>query len=279
MQQGRTSRHLAGLALAAAVAASSAPSHAGIVNVQSIMATEAEEGLSGSITGAADWRSGNSERLTLSLAPVGRYRHGAHRLIGVVRGDLFRARDGTFDRKTFEHIRYRYSWSKRLLGEVFVQHEFNEARRLNLRALIGIGPKYQLLDKDTVRVGVGVAYMLEHERLQDEWKIDEDADDGDNTVLNHRISSYLTASYELDNNRLQLVQTLYAQPLLTDPGDIRLLSESQVVVKLTDSVSMTTSFVLALDAKPPEQDSTVVEGRLDVESTDTTLKTSLTYSF
>ena len=250
------------------------PARADIVNVQSALATEADQGLSGSVTGAADWRQGNSERLTLGLSPVARYRSGKHLIIGLLRGELFRAGDGEFDRKIFEHLRYRYFFGDRLLGEVFAQHEFNEVRRLSLRALVGFGPKYQLVDSDRVQVGVGVAYMLEYEKLQDDWVIDSDSSEGD--AVNHRISSYLTCSYELDKDRLQLVQTLYAQPAATSPDDIRLLSESHVVVKVTKSIALTTSFVLAIDSKPPV-DTTGMEP--DVETYDTTLKTSLTYSF
>ena len=272
------------VAVAVMLAAGSEAS-ADIVNVQSALTTEAEEGLTGSVTGSADWREGNSTRLTLGLAPVARWRGGDHRVIGLIRGELFRANDGEFDRKTFEHLRYRYLFSDRLLAEVFVQHEFNEVRRLDLRALVGFGPKYQLVDADKLQVGVGVAYMLEYERLQGSWKIDEDADVGERDVLGHRISSYLTGSYELEEGRLQLVQTLYAQPLLTSPGDVRLLSESLLVVKVTQSVSLSTSFTLALDSRPPFEDCdpgmcTGEGGAPDeVEPYDTALKTSLTYSF
>lgn len=258
---------------------------AGIVNVQSILATEADEGLTGSVTGSADWREGNSTRLTLGLAPVARWRGGDHLVIGVVRGELFRAADGEFDRKTFEHVRYRYIVSDRVLAEVFVQHEYNEVRRLDVRALVGFGPRLQLVDADKLQVGVGVGYMLEYERLQGSWKIDDEADVGERDVLGHRISSYLTGSYELEESRLQLVQTLYAQPLLTSPGDVRLLSESLLVVKVTQSISLSTSFTLALDSRPPFEDCdpgmcTGDDGAPDeVEAFDTALKTSLTYSF
>lgn len=269
------------LAVLAAVIAWPVPGQAGIINIQSILATEAEEGLSGSVTGSLDWRAGNSERLTTSLATMARYKTGKHLIIGLARGDLFRNGDGTVERNTFEHARYRYSIDTRLLGELFVQHEFSEVRRLDLRALVGIGPKVDILRDERFYVSLGVAYMLEYEHLQDQWKVDADADDTEDTVLNHRLSSYVTASYELDEDRMAVTQTLYVQPRITDPADVRLLGESQLTVNLTRRLSLTTSFVLALDSKPPVQDSTVpaAEREPDVEPYDTTLKSAITYSF
>jgi hypothetical protein len=88
------------------------------------------------------------------------------------------------------------------------------------------------------------------------------------TDVQHRASSYVGLRYDIDD-RLQLVETAYVQPRLTDPSDVRLLSESQLVVKVNSTLAFTTSFMIAYDAAPPAA----------IKKRDTTLKSSITVNF
>ena len=234
---------------------------AGIINVQSILATEADEGVSGSLSGSADWRTGNVDFLFLSTTPVARYRAGDHLWIGIVR--LERKTTGgdiVLVSRTFEHLRYRYRFNDQFLLESFAQHAFDGIRRLNLRAIGGVGGKLDIVNSKSFGLAVGVAYMLEYERIQNDMEIDA----GD-TDLAHRASTYVVAHYDLDD-RVQLVETFYGQPRLNDFGDSRLLSQSQLVIKLTKRVSFTTAFTISYDSAPPET----------IEKLDTALKSTLT---
>lgn len=252
-----------------------------IVNVQSTLAALPDEGVSGSLTGSADWRTGNSSLLLIGTSAALSYRRGAHLVVGIGRLDFAQAKNPDSDRyerislKTFGHLRYRRTLSKRLLVETFQQAEYDEQRRLNLRALIGAGVRLGLVEQTQLRVGLGLAYMFEYEDLQDDWVNDDESTQ--DSAANHRISSYLVGSYIVDD-RTQLMETLYVQPLVigSGPGDVRLLSESQLLFKLSKSLTMSTSLVLSLDSKPPvlRQDPTVAVERLD-----TALKSSITYAF
>lgn len=248
----------------ALIAAVAAPAHAGIQNVQSALATETKEGFSGNLTGSMEWRTGNISFLSMALGGSARIREGKNLLIGLVNlgrkssdGDLIFGR-------TFEHMRYRYLLNDWLLLEAFAQHEYDAKRRLNFRALGGFGPKADILEGDGYRVGGGVAYMYELEQLS---VAEGTADSGTNDTA-HRLSSYLVGSYEY-SDRLQLVETFYVQPRLTDAADTRLLSESSMVVRATKKLSLTTSFTVAYDNRTPET----------VEKTDTALQTTLTYEW
>ncbi len=257
-------RHVLSTILAAsAVFCGAAPttSHAGIYNMASILATEAEEGLTGAISGSADWRTGNVEYLFLSATPLARYRSDKHLLIGMMRGERKTSRGDTIISNTLEHVRYRYTFSERWLGEVFAQHIFDDVKRLNLRALFGVGPKATLVDGKDYGLDAGVAYMLEYEKLKA-----DDAPDSGVTDLAHRNSTYLTGHYE-SGDRFQIAETLYLQPRLTGASDFRMLSQSQLTVHLTKRLSYTTSFTIAYDSRPPNT----------VEKLDTALQTSLTF--
>ena len=121
-----------------------------------------------------------------------------------------------------------------------------------------------------------VAYMLEFERVQERI---EERDPPPNVVhdgydeTQHRASSYALGRVKLGDN-LDLVETFYIQPRLTDLGDTRLLSQSQLVVKVTKKVSITTSIYIAYDTVPPHDGTPVAVKKLD-----SALKTSLTYEF
>lgn len=242
-------------------ATSTGKSHAGIYNMQSILATEAEEGLSGAIGGSVDWRRGNVEYLFLSATPLARYKSGDHLLIGMMRGDHKTSGDTTIISNTLEHIRYRYTITDSLLAEAFAQHMFDDVRRLNLRALVGVGPQFSIVDGKAHSLDVGVAYMLEYERLQE-----GDFDDSGVTDLAHRNSTYVTALYEVDD-RVQLGETIYVQPRLTDLSDTRLLSQSQLTFKITERLSYTAAVTIAYDSRPPDA----------IKKLDTALQTSLTF--
>ncbi len=236
-------------------------STAGIYNMQSILATEADEGLSGAISGSADWRKGNVDYLFLSATPLARYRAGDHLVIGMMRGDRKTSAGSTIISNTLEHIRYRYTVSDRLLGEVFAQHTFDDIKRLNLRALLGAGPMITIVDGKSYALDLGVSYMLEYEKLRD-----DEFDDAGVTDVQHRNSTYLTGHYEA-KDRFQIAESVYIQPRLTGASDIRLLSESQLTFKITERLSYTTSFTIAYDSRQPD----------NVKRLDTALRSSITF--
>lgn len=243
------------------------PAAAGIVNVQSVLATEAEEGLSGSITGAMDWRTGTVDRLVFSLAPVMRYRTGDHLFLAYGSTEYDDSADIA---KVFGHGRYRHALSERITGEVFTQAEYDEKRALTLRTLGGVGPLFHLFKRDDLRLSWGVAYMLEYEEIND----DKATRVPDVTGLQHRISSYLTGSYALADN-LQLVETIYVQPLITGPDNVRLHNDSSIVITISKQLSFNTTLALSYDTDPPyETDDPPSAAELD-----TALKSSITYQF
>ena len=61
----------------------------------------------------------------------------------------------------------------------------------------------------------------------------------------------------------------YYQPLLTDPLDFRVSSETNLNVKMTDAIGLSVGFILSYDSRPPE----------DVSDLDTATRAKITYSF
>lgn len=234
-----------------------------IVNVQSVLTTDPEPGFSGSVTTSAAYRTGNIDSLRLSAQASAAYQIAKHRIIGIARGDFGKVAGERYIAKTFEHARYRYFATDLLMLEGFAQHEYDEFRRLTVRQLLGVGPALRLVRGKKTNVTAGLAYMFEYERLRG----DEQPDAGDNNTF-HRASSYITLGIELDK-KIQFVQTLYAQPVLNDPEDVRFLSESQLVFKVNEILATTTAFSYAYDTRTPAA----------IEKQDTTLSSAIQLTF
>jgi putative salt-induced outer membrane protein YdiY len=236
-----------------------------IVNVQSRIG-EVPQGFSGQLEGTLDWRTGNVDLLATAGAATLRYRHDRHLAFAIARGEYGRSGEPSrrFMARTFAHLRYRRELTPLVAIEGFGQHELDRFRRLELRALVGAGPRFTLLSGGTFGLALGTAYMLEREALDD----NPDASDAGRSTTTHRLSSYAIFSIKANEN-VSLVNTIYFQPAFADPGDLRLLEELSLVAKLSGWLAVKTAYALAYDAAPPSL----------LESTDSSLQTSLLLQF
>jgi hypothetical protein len=262
---------LAALALVGAVTLAGAPRSAAaqIVNVVGSLAAEPAPGWSGQLAATADWRTGNTDLVLIGGSATALHRRSRVLALGIVRGEYGEGNGTPLSRKSFEHLRVRVALDAptpvpgagapppRWLWEAFAQHEYDRFRRLSVRALAGTGPAVRLVRRARGALVLGVAYLLEYERLDERPGV---ADPGA-TSLAHRASSYLTGNVALDA-RLTATATAYAQPRLDDPADLRLLAEATLSSKLSGRVTLTQRLTLARDASPPD----------GIERTDSTLK-------
>jgi len=265
---GRAAAGFLGFVLVAVLVAWPAEARAQIVNVQSLLGQDLPEGFSGNLDAGADWRTGNTELLLVQGAATLRYKHEDHLVFAIVRSAYSRVGSGDDAQQiignTFEHLRYRWKLSPRFTAEAFAQHEYDQFRRLQLRALVGAGPRVTLLQNPKAGLVFGVAYMLEQEQLSEK----DGTTDGGSRYTASRMSTYLLFTSAL-NDVVTFVDTVYWQPRLGDPSDFRLLDETQLQVKLSEHFTFKTAFVLAHDASPPQT----------VEKTDTALQTGVSVRF
>jgi hypothetical protein len=244
----------AGLALCAA-----APVAAQIVNVQPLIVDPKREGLVVVSDAALDVRTGNTELLLLSGSLLARYRHGRHLVFTLLRQEYGTEGGERFLSKDFEHLRYRLSVADWLDLESFVQHDRDEFRRLAWRVVSGMGPRFFVIASEPLDLALGVAYMQELERLDD-----GPYPDSGEQQLAHRLSSYVSLGLRL-NDKVRFGETLYAQPRITEPDDIRVLSESELLFSLSDIVALKATLSIGYDSAP-------ADGRREL---DTVTKTGL----
>jgi len=239
-------RWKAGAAVALCLALFPRAAAAQIVNVQPLVAAEDRDGPSGAIEGSLDWRSGNTELAQGTASLLLRYRSGRHLAFVLGKVEYAENADDVFIDKDLEHIRYRVTVLPPLEAEVFAQHDRDEFRRLSLRMITGAGPRFHFLRWEPLDAAVGVAYMLEHERLAE-----SDTADSGQSITDHRLSTYGTLALDL-TDRVTLSHTLYFQPRIDDWTDVRVLSETELMLGVVKHLAVKVSLTLTVDSAPPE---------------------------
>jgi hypothetical protein len=241
------------------------PAHAQIVNVQDALAKPLPfEGQAGQLEGKLTWREGNNPIFDIGGSGNILIRRGDFLALALVRGEYGTSAGVLLTKKTFEHVRLRYKLDGPWMWEAFAQAELDQFRRLNLRAITGAGIGVQLLDTKPIGILAAVAYMYEDERLDDRAGT---IDAGVQSTA-HRISAYITGHENLSTGAT-IVETVYAQPRIDDPGDFRIYGELSLQSKLTSRIALKDSINIAYDATPPD----------GVKTYDTSVEASLIFSF
>ena len=241
--------------LALVLLALAAPPAGAQVNTERMRA-DAPDGLAVSLDAAAAFATGNAEYLRLGLggrADVGR---GRDQAFVVGRTDLSRADGRSFLDRSFVHARYGRAVAPRLTLEAFAQAERNRQQRLVARTLVGAGPRYQVVGRDSLAVALGATPMWEREAL------DAELDEPSGGVV--RLSTYATAEWTLSPTA-SLQTTTYLQPRADAPADLRVLHQTALSVGVTRAVRLRVQAQLRYDSRPPS----------GVERTDLSLENGL----
>ncbi len=230
------------LALLALALAPSA--HAGIVNVQPVLSAEEEEGWSTEITGSLNANTGNVSSFIARGGALVRYQVGDHRFTSSSNAQIGFSGGNEFLNSAVTHLRHQAALSERVEWETYLQASRNPYRRL-YRGLAGTGPRWAFVDTEEAELAAAVSYLFELQR----FTVGDYPDSGE-VQRNHRASTYLTGTLSLDP-AVTLVHTTYFQPRLDDPTDYRLLSQSSVGFKVTESLAFRVEFSLAYYTSPP----------------------------
>lgn len=219
-----------------------------IVNVQGQLAKPPErDGLTGQVELKLDWRTGNSPFFDIGGTGSLLLRRGRLLALVLARGEYGNAGDGIpFARKAFEHLRSRVTIDCRWRWEAFVQHEYDQFRRIAVRAIAGTGPALQIVNEPRVALLAGAAYLFESERLDTR----ANTTDAGARSLASRASLYLTGTEQLGAG-VSIAQTVYVQPRLDELGDVRILGELSLTTKLSKRIALTDGFTVSYDRTPP----------------------------
>lgn len=176
--------------------------------------------------------------LTLTANASVEYLDGKNRWLSLTNYRVVRANEEAFVNQGFQHLRYNRDWTKKVTWEAFAQIQYDERLNLRFRGLLGTGPRFQLLDKKKGSLFFGTLYMFQYEELS-----------ADNTVYrDNRLSNYLSYQYSFTDN-LSVTGTSYYQPLLTDLSTVRLSSQTNLQLKITEKLAFKSTFNISYDSR------------------------------
>ena len=142
--------------------------------------------------------------------------------------DLVRTDEKDVQNSWFLHARYNQKLSDLFRLEAFVQNQNNTQLTISRRNLIGAGIRFKLINKERTKAYFGNSYMYEIEKLND---IDQ-------RFYNHRNSTYLSLTQAFEKVHLDLIATVYFQPLYRDIDNHRVLGQFKAEIPLTDHISL-----------------------------------------
>jgi len=217
------------------------------VNVEGLRKAFTTPGVHGKLGGSITTYNGNTQGTELGGSALLGYREG-HELVYVSTNSNYASFGGDVSvANTFVHFRYNHTVTPLVTAEAFAQGESDRFRRLRLRTLVGIGPRFTLVESDDLVLYYGVSYMFEHTTLGESVS---DAPVRPADV--HRMNNYAALAFVLDPGRAVLANTLYVQPRFDDLGDIRMLDVLGLDVTITGMLTASLQATLRYESPVPE---------------------------
>ena len=215
------------------------------VNIEKMRKEGGEEGLSGAALFDLRVRSGNVDVWSINLkSQIDMIRQQRNFLL-ITRGELAWKDGERYSNEGLLHLRHGLRRGERVRPECFAQIDYNKARSLEFRGLVGGGLRTRLYRTDGTQIWWGTAYMLEHERLEAAAAVRSDR-----VVTAHRWSNYLNIKIDIDTHARGML-SLYVQPRFTARGDVRILRDARLQADLIGPLSLSFSGNARYDSRPP----------------------------
>jgi hypothetical protein len=150
----------------------------------------------------------------------------------------------SFVNKGTQHLRYNRKITKKTKLEAFIQTQYDAISKVDLRLLLGVGPRFKLSNNDShYRIYLGTLLMYEHEKTTEAI--------GEIIQKDFRGSSYLSLNF-YPTEVISIISTTYYQPKLESFRDYRVLSNTTILFKIIKKLSFSASFDYSFDAFPVE---------------------------
>jgi hypothetical protein len=142
----------------------------------------------------------------------------------------------------FQHFRYSYELTSRIVPEAFVQGQYNHNTKIAARYIMGIGGLFKIYNKDTdsMQLHLGMHYMPEYEK------------ELLGQINRHRRLNTMVSWGFTFKNKLTLNLVSYLQPDLKKLSDFRFTGNIALEMPITAKLTYRSSFGFVFDTHPPE---------------------------
>lgn len=151
----------------------------------------------------------------------------------------------SFVNRGTQHLRYNRKITEKTKLEAFAQTQYDAISQIDIRLLLGIGPRFKLSNNDSCyRIYLGTLVMYEYEKTT--------VATGKDIQNNYRGSCYLSLNF-YPTETIKIVSTTYYQPILKSLSDYRLSSGTSIEFKIVEKLSFMANFNYSFDAFPVEE--------------------------
>lgn len=148
--------------------------------------------------------------------------------------------DNEFLNTGYQHLRYNLRHDSLWTGEAYAQAQYNKPLRLDLRLILGAGPRLRVLGSRKMLVNIGTSLLVERETITD-----------GPVLIEGRNSTYVAGTLKI-SSVASLTAVVYYQPKLFDASDHRILLEGGFLVNITKWLTLESRLNLMKDSAPPE---------------------------
>jgi hypothetical protein len=214
--------------------------HAQVLNVESQRFVTDTDGWVGHLGFSFTLQQNTRQVISFGNDGQLQYRKGRSKFLFLSNFALERAGGLDFVNTGYQHLRYNFQFNNILTWEALGQVQYNKVLKMDSRIVFGTGPRFTLVFRERYRMHVGVIYIHEDEKVTGE----------DTQYHDHRISSYVSLSWNLGKNT-ELVSTTFYQPNLMNFSDYRIATNNFLEIDIHKHLAFRTGFDLLYDTKQP----------------------------
>lgn len=167
--------------------------------------------------------------------------------------NLLKSQQQQLVNNVFFHLRYNRKLGKVVRWEAFTQWQQNKINNIELRSLLGTGPRFKLHESRKFKIYLGALTMYEHEADKDPKAIYNDL----------RADNYASFTFKPDEI-FDATSTTFYQPLFRKFNDYRLLNQIVFNVRATKHFTISANWDYSYDAFPavgtPRANFTITNG-------------------
>lgn len=211
-----------------------------VINIESRRYDRLDTGWHGNIEFMLNYLQNQNKITTAGNKTEVMFNKDLHTYLFINELNFIRLNNTNLDYNTYQHLRYKRHIKDWLSGEAFAQTQFNQQLGLDFRGLLGAGPRFRLLNTDSIKVFLGPMWMYEYEVERPNKK----------QVVTNRASIYLSFVW-INNGYFNINLLGYYQPDVVNPEDYRILSELRLELKMTQRFLFRCTGMQSFDSKPP----------------------------
>lgn len=212
-----------------------------VINTETKRTDKKDDGWTGNLDLGLNYTKNTNEIWQLISRADIHYHREKHTVLMLSDLQLISVNRDNIQNRGYQHVRYNYQIRPYLIPEMFVQAQYNQLWLIDLRLLMGAGPRFRLVQTDSTQLYAGTLLMYEYENIADGVEFNRDV----------RLSAYLSGNFDFNKN-FGLSHITYYQPRIDYWSDFRISSETDFRFTITSRLSFKTGLTLNYDSRPPE---------------------------